>query len=139
VTFDLLRRIRWTNVARAAAVALALLLALAWPRLRTHQDALPPAVEPVPAALAKVPAAVKAARLAQPGRVRKARVSGEETPAHRARTKVVPERQAAKRRAARRHRHARHRRPRITVPAATPTPVYVAPPAVSASAAEFRP
>jgi hypothetical protein len=48
---DLLHRIRWANVARAAALLLAALLALAWPRLKTHDDGLPPALaEPVPAA-----------------------------------------------------------------------------------------
>ncbi|HWH96621.1 MAG TPA: hypothetical protein VNT03_22350 [Baekduia sp.] len=41
---DLLHRIRWANVARAAAVLLALALAIAWPRLRPHGDPLPPAV-----------------------------------------------------------------------------------------------
>jgi hypothetical protein len=45
---DLFHRIRWANVARAAALLLAVLLALAWPRLRSHDDDLPPALaEPV--------------------------------------------------------------------------------------------
>jgi hypothetical protein len=45
---DLLHRVRWTNVARAGALLLAALLALAWPRLKAHDDALPPALaEPV--------------------------------------------------------------------------------------------
>jgi hypothetical protein len=139
VTLDLLHRIRWANVARAAAVVLALLLALAWPRLRAHQDGLPPAVEPVPAAPTKAATAMKAARVAQPARVKRAKAPHEKTPAHRARATVVPKRQAGKRRAARHHRHARHRRPRIAIPAPAPAPAYVAPAAVSAPAAEFRP
>lgn len=41
-------RIRWANVARAAALLLAVLLVLAWPRLKGHDDGLPPALaEPV--------------------------------------------------------------------------------------------
>jgi periplasmic protein TonB len=49
VTPDLLYRIRWTNVARVAAVVLALLLMIAWPRLRGHPQPLPSAA-PEPAA-----------------------------------------------------------------------------------------
>jgi hypothetical protein len=48
---DLLHRIRWVNVARAGALLLAILLALAWPRLKAHDDGLPPALAE-PAAVA---------------------------------------------------------------------------------------
>jgi hypothetical protein len=129
VTLDLLHRIRWANVARAAAVALALLLVLAWPRLRAHSDALPPAVEPAPAVATKAP------RVERPVRVVEAKAPPAET--------VVPKRRVAQRRGVRRHRHARHRRPRpprIVIRAATPAPAYVAAPAAAAvTAAEFRP
>jgi hypothetical protein len=40
---DLLQRIRWANVVRAAAVVLALALIFAWPHLRSAAPALPPA------------------------------------------------------------------------------------------------
>jgi hypothetical protein len=39
---DLLHRIRWANVARAAALAAAVLLVAAWPRLRAEPPPLPP-------------------------------------------------------------------------------------------------
>src|SRR5688500_14383233 len=39
---DLVHRIRWANVARAAALAAAVLLVVAWPRLRAEPPALPP-------------------------------------------------------------------------------------------------
>lgn len=137
MTLDLLHRIRWANVARAAAVALALLLALAWPRLRANPDApLPPAVEPASAVPVK-PAAAKATRVARPVHVKDKKAA-----VGRARARAAPERPAVKRRTPRRHRHARHRRPRsprIAVPAAAPAPAYVAPPAAAVPAAEFRP
>lgn len=49
---DLLHRIRWANVARAAALAAAVLLVVAWPRLRAEPPPLPsePQVEEVAAA-----------------------------------------------------------------------------------------
>jgi hypothetical protein len=40
---DLLRRIRWGNVARALALVTALVLVAAWPSLRPDPPALPPA------------------------------------------------------------------------------------------------
>jgi hypothetical protein len=43
MTSDLLHRIRWGNVARVAAVLLALALAVLWPRLRSPDTPLPPA------------------------------------------------------------------------------------------------
>jgi hypothetical protein len=141
VTLDLLHRVRWTNVARAAAAVLALLLALAWPRLRAHQDALPPAVEPVSAAAARPPAAAKATRVARPARARETAAPQDKTAAGRAPITMVPKSQAAQRRAARRHRHTRHRRsrsPRV-VPATTPVPASIVPSAATAPAAEFRP
>jgi hypothetical protein len=42
MTADLLHRVRWGNVARAAAVLLALALVLLWPRLRSEATPLPP-------------------------------------------------------------------------------------------------
>jgi hypothetical protein len=157
VTFDLLHRIRWANVGRAAAVVLALLLALAWPRLRAHPDALPPAVEP---ALA-VPAGAKAPRVAQPARVNEAKSTASQgAPATRvgaiavsrspmiakpigaasAPPATAAQRHAGKLHAARRHRDTRHRGARSPrLPAPAPAPTSVAPPAVVAPAAEFRP
>ncbi|WCB97031.1 hypothetical protein DSM104299_05802 [Baekduia alba] len=41
---DLLHRLRWANLARAAAVLLALALIFAWPHLHATEPALPPAV-----------------------------------------------------------------------------------------------
>lgn len=47
---DLLHRIRWANVARAAAVLVAVALVVAWPHLEGEPPALPPAAaEPVSA------------------------------------------------------------------------------------------
>ncbi len=46
---SLLARVRWDNVARAAALGLLAALVLAWPHLRAREPALPPA-EPVPVA-----------------------------------------------------------------------------------------
>jgi hypothetical protein len=39
---DLLHRIRWANVARAAALVAAVLLVVAWPKLRAEPPPLPP-------------------------------------------------------------------------------------------------
>jgi hypothetical protein len=142
VTLDVLHRIRWANVARAIAVALALLLALAWPRLRDHPDALAPAVEPAPVAPVKPAAAANAPRATVPARVNEAKPPHRDSGVRRARATAVPKRPAAKRRVRKRHRHARHRgprSPRIDVPARTPVPAYVVAPAVPAQAAEFRP
>jgi hypothetical protein len=69
---DLLQRIRWANVARAAAVLLALALIFAWPHLRSSAPALPPAAatpldastEPRTTAIAAAPAKKK--RVAKP-------------------------------------------------------------------------
>jgi hypothetical protein len=49
---DLLHRIRWGNVARAAALLAAVVLVVAWPRLRADPPPLPPrpAVEEAQAA-----------------------------------------------------------------------------------------
>lgn len=49
---DLIRRIRWTNVARAAALACALALVVAWPQLRAKPPSLPaaPAIAETPPA-----------------------------------------------------------------------------------------
>jgi hypothetical protein len=141
VTFDLLHRIRWANVARAAAVALALLLALAWPRLRAHPDALPPAVEPAPAAVAKSAAVAKATHTARLPRVTKTNAPRGKKASH-DRVRKTPKRSAAKPRVAKRHRHARHRgprSPRSAVPTATSTPAYVVPAGGVVPAAEFRP
>jgi hypothetical protein len=137
VTSDLLHRIRWTNVARAGAVVLALLLALAWPRLRAHPDPLPPTVEPA--------AAAKPSAVAPPARVAKtaARAAARSTPG-RAGTPKHPavKRPAVRRRVARRHRHARHRTPpspRFAAPAVVAAPAYIPPRPAPAPAAEFRP
>lgn len=47
---DLLHRIRWANVARAAAVLAAVALIVAWPHLQGDPPALPPAAaEPISA------------------------------------------------------------------------------------------
>src|SRR4051794_9448125 len=51
---DLLHRIRWANVARAAAVLLALALVVGWPRLRGQAEPLPPAGAQAPALVEQV-------------------------------------------------------------------------------------
>ena len=49
---DLLHRVRWGNVARAAALLAAIALVVAWPRLRSE----PPPLPPEPAVAAPIPA-----------------------------------------------------------------------------------
>src|SRR4051812_43776655 len=84
---DLLHRIRWANVARAAALLLAALLALAWPRLKAHDDGLPPGLtEPVTVAREGAEAAPHPA--------------SNPAPAPRVATHQAARRKAAKRRAA---------------------------------------
>ena len=53
---DLLHRIRWANVARAAALAAAVLLVVAWPRLRSDPPPLPPEPRVAEEARAAAPA-----------------------------------------------------------------------------------
>jgi hypothetical protein len=53
---DLFHRLRWTNIARAAAVLAALGLVLAWPHLHGGAPALPPATAASPPALDTTPA-----------------------------------------------------------------------------------
>ena len=92
---DLLHRIRWANVARAAAVLLALALVVAWPRLRPHAAPLPPVDG--------------RARAAGPGGHDGARARGRATPAGRHRAPLRPARRAS----------ARHGRPPARATVAT--------------------
>jgi hypothetical protein len=134
---DLLHRIRWANVARAAAILLALALVIGWPRVRPHADPLPPAVaapalpdrlattelagdEPAPAA-ARAPRAKPRRRSKPPARPRAA---GPRTAPHRART----------------DRHRKARAPRTTRPraAASPAPARAPAPAVAPPVAAPR-
>jgi hypothetical protein len=125
---DLIRRIRWTNVARAAAVAGVIALIFAWPQLREDPPSLPP--EPAVADTPPPPA----------------REFGIE-PAPRVRTRAKKTTKASRPRAKRRHRSRRNdgrRRPKPTAPPApapTAQPVPrnpIGPPAPApAAATEF--
>src|SRR3954471_23395234 len=118
---DVLRRVRWGNVALAAAAAAALVAVVAWPRLTVPPPALPsdsatPLVRkdtrPAPARPAKPAPRVKTVAERPPRR-------------HRARTRRARRRHPAKRRARmRRHARAPHR-------AATPAPPKVPAPVIA--------
>jgi hypothetical protein len=141
---DILHRIRWPNVARAAAVLSAVALLISWPHLRGRAPELPPAtaapaeVEPVArpgGGAAKSPAPGPPARPA--GKARTA-----------ARPKAKAKAPAARHRSAAVHRARRppHRRPAprsrptpVPVPASAPPPTYVTPAPSPPAAAEFRP
>jgi hypothetical protein len=121
---DLIRRIRWPNVARAAALVAAVLLVIAWPKLRADPPPLPPepaiegearaaapdefGLEREPAAPAPAPAAAereaRAKRRGAVGRVR-----------------------AKRHRRTRRHRRAEPRRVRGARPAPVVAPPSAAP------------
>src|SRR3954447_443243 len=93
---DLLHRLRWANLARVAAVLLALVLIFAWPHLHAAEPSLPPAAAapldttPVEQPTTTVPAA-------------------EHKPA---RTKATPKRKRSRSTAKRRASRARARTPR---------------------------
>ena len=146
---DFLHRIRWANVARAAAILLALALAIGWPRLRPQADPLPPAVAapalPDRAATTEL-AGVGPARTEAPVTRAQPRRRG----AAHGRTRASATRPRARRARAPRHRHAapRVQRPRAAPAAAPPStrapalpasaPVAAVPPPAPAGL-EFRP
>jgi hypothetical protein len=145
VTADLLHRIRWANVARAAAILLALALAIAWPRLRAHDDPLPPAVAAPPLRGQAVikeeetkPDAVEDQPRAKATKPQPVRASVPAPAKHRAAAH-----QRAKKKVHRRRRRPAQRRRRTGKPTApAPTAQPVVPTATAAPApagAEFRP
>jgi hypothetical protein len=136
---DLLHRVRWANVARVAAVLLALALVLAWPRLRSQAAPLPPtAVTPalsdrVGTTEVTPPAPTTAATRAQKPATRRA-----------AKTRRARTRRTTPRRTKTRARPRAATAPRAvpaTAPAPAAPPVASAPSAASAPppGAEFRP
>jgi hypothetical protein len=141
VKTGILQRIRWANVARAGAVVAALLLAIAWPKLRDRPDPLPPA--------AAVPAVVEDAQAAAPAET--ATVAEQQAVSKRRPKKAA--RSAVKAPATAKPRPSKHRAPRRkprraravaqpTPPAAPPAPRYIAPaytPPAPPPGAEFRP
>jgi hypothetical protein len=151
MTADLLHRIRWANVARAAALLLAILLAVAWPRLRGHAETLPPAVATPATAVeeattaapattrAVAPRATAATRAVTPHAAAATRAEDPRT-----RGSAAAQGRKARRRVAK--RHARRRKRAAAPPPVAPTlPAPVAatpawrPPPRSSPAAEFRP
>jgi hypothetical protein len=145
MTADLLRRVRWGNVARAAAVLLALALVLLWPRLRSQAAPLPPA-----AATPALGGRVGTTEVAPPAHA----AAPAEAATRRAATRPAKKRHVARRRAraARARRAKRHRpmTPRVATPArpapsapgrppAAAAPVAAPAPPPAAPGAEFRP
>jgi len=120
---DLLHRIRWANVARAAALVAAVLLLVSWPRLRAEPPPLPPQPEvveeqaPVPAGEVAFEAGAEPAPTeTRAGAVRRERVR-------------VKRRGRAKRRASARRGRSERREPgaRSATPAVTAPRVEAAP------------
>jgi hypothetical protein len=137
---DILHRIRWPNVARAAAVLSAVALLISWPHLRGRAPELPPAT----AAPAEVePVAPPAAAAAHPaGKGSTAARSTAKAPKARPKAKAVRHRPAARHRARRPpHHHPASRRTAAPAsgPASAPSPAYVPPAPSPPPAAEFRP
>jgi hypothetical protein len=130
---DLFRRLRWGNLARLAAVVLAIALVFAWPRLHAGAEpSLPPAAA---APLDTTP--VERPRTTVPDKAETAA-----KPRTRRTKKTTPRPRRAKPRRAKRRRA----KPRRSTPAATATaptlaaPTYVPPAAPAPPAgAEFRP
>jgi hypothetical protein len=133
---EILQRIRWANVARAAAVLLALALVIAWPRLRTHDEPLPPAVEPAAAAPAHVARASRAAGSQASAATATTTTAGKIAAGGPVRSPTASRHHRG------RHHHARHRAARRThatfPPPVAPATVYVPLPAPPPGA-EFRP
>lgn len=133
---DLLHRIRWANVVRAAVVLAAVALVVAWPHLEGEPPALPPAAaEPV----STPPTAHSSAAGGGEFRPRGTPVRGSGTSTRRA-----PVRRPKHRRwPTRRHRRAKPPAPPAPGPIATPAPppARSAPraPAPAAGADEFLP
>jgi hypothetical protein len=132
MTTDLLHRIRWANVARAAALLLAVLLAVAWPRLRGHAEALPPAVA--------TPATAEEAATTPDTPPMEAPRPGPATARSRApaRAKARTARRPTKTHARRRKKPAASPPPVVSPTPVAATPVWPPPPRAS-PAAEFRP
>ena len=108
---DLLHRIRWANVARAAPLAAAVLLVVAWPKLRAE----PPPLPPEPEVVERAPAP----EMLEPVE-RRARVERVETRPRAERRPRTKRRPRVGRRIAR-----RRQRPAVRAPvvAARPTPL----------------
>jgi hypothetical protein len=143
---DILQRIRWPNVARAAAVLSAVALLISWPHLRARAPELPPAtaapaeVEPMgpapdvaeadgekkPAAKAPTAAADRAGK----------RPTAKAPPAH-PKTKAPQARHRTRR--SRRQPTARSTPTPAATPAPAQPPAYVTPAPPTPPGAEFRP
>jgi hypothetical protein len=101
---DLVHRIRWGNVARAAALVVAVGLVVAWPRLRSDAPALPPAPQLEARATAAGPPSGELAfegEHERPARDEQQTVSGGERQ-HRAKRRHRAKRHAPRRRPKRR-------------------------------------
>jgi hypothetical protein len=144
---DILHRIRWPNVARAAAVLAAVALLASWPHLRGSSPALPPAA---PAVAAGPPDAPRvegtAAARAKPGPgARPANAERRRVTRRRQQRRSVAHARRARHRPARPHRRGTARRPVVSgaPPAvATAPPPAAVPyhsPAPAPAGAEFRP
>jgi len=154
---DLLHRIRWANVARAAALVAAVLLLVSWPRLRAEPPPLPPQPEvveeqaPVPAGEVALDGADRAgvapaesregweARERAEGRERPERVVRRERAERRARAERrerAERRGRAKRRASARRRRAAGARSAMS---AVRAPRVAAPPAPIAAPRVWTP
>jgi hypothetical protein len=136
---DILHRIRWPNVARAAAVLAAVALLISWPHLRGGAPPLPPPAPAVAAGEPAGPAPEDGSRELEPSAAK----ASAPRRAHRRRKASARKRRAVRRKSAVRHkRRARAPRrvasaPAPAVPAPAPSPVAV--PAAPPSGAEFRP
>ncbi|MCW3000748.1 MAG: hypothetical protein JWQ20_46 [Conexibacter sp.] len=131
---DFLQRIRWPNVARAAAVLGVVALLISWPHLRGRAPELPP---PAPAAAAS-PMPADTAETVNPapdadGAAALRRARRETAARKRARRKAA----ARRRRAHSRGRH--HHRTRPPPRTAPPAQIVARPPAPAPAGAEFKP
>jgi hypothetical protein len=133
---DFLHRIRWANLARAAAVLLALALVFAWPKLRSHEAALPPAFA---APLDTTPVEVRTTTVPAPAAQHRAAAKKP----RRAKGHATVRRHAPRRRHGSRRIH--EAATAAPAPAVPTTPPPAPPPAARAAAApqasgrEFRP
>jgi hypothetical protein len=118
---DLHRRIRWGNVARAAALVAVVVLVVAWPRLRSEPPAIPPpavAEEPRPQDLPIPPAPEERAAEAEP-RVDEAAAEERRREVERAKARrASPARAKERRRAVARRRRVARRVRRSSGPSA---------------------
>jgi hypothetical protein len=127
---DLLNRVRWANVGRAAAVLAAAVLVVAWPRLRGAPPALPPSTPALAAPTA--PALVQQPDPASPGAAHRVRRHRSTPARHRPRRAHLPRR-------ARRARHGTRNPPRTPAAPRPAVAAHLAPPLPPDPAAEFAP